>query len=36
MKIIDLTSEFEHQYFCCLEDWSDEVTEAGDHKADFI
>jgi hypothetical protein len=33
MKIIDLTPEHEKQYFCCLEDWSDEVTEAGDHKA---
>jgi hypothetical protein len=33
MKIIDLTSEHEKQYFCCLEDWSDEVKEAGDHKA---
>ena len=33
MKIIDLTSEYEHQYLCCLEDWSDEMPEAGDHKA---
>jgi GNAT superfamily N-acetyltransferase len=33
MKIIDLTPEHEKQYFCCLEDWSDEVKEAGDHKA---
>lgn len=33
MKIIDLTPEYEHLYFCCLEDWSDEVLEAGDHKA---
>jgi len=32
MKIIDLTPEHEHLYFCCLEDWSDEIREAGDHK----
>jgi GNAT superfamily N-acetyltransferase len=33
MKIIDLTPEFEDIYFCCLEDWSEEVREAGNHKA---
>lgn len=33
MKIIDLTPEYENLYFCCLEDWSDEIKEAGDHKA---
>jgi len=33
MKIIDLTHEHENLYFCCLEDWSDEMKEAGDHKA---
>jgi Acetyltransferase (GNAT) family len=33
MKIIDLTPEHEKQYFCCLEDWSDEIKDAGDHKA---
>jgi GNAT superfamily N-acetyltransferase len=32
MKIIDLTSEHEKQYLCCLENWSDEMKEAGDHK----
>lgn len=32
MKIIDLTKEHEQLYFCCLEDWSDEIKEAGDHK----
>jgi hypothetical protein len=32
MKIIDLTPEFEKLYFCCLEDWSDEIREAGNHK----
>jgi len=33
MKIIDLTPEYEEQYFGCLEEWTDEVKEAGDHKA---
>jgi hypothetical protein len=33
MKIIDLAPEHENLYFCCLEDWSDEIKEAGDHKA---
>jgi len=33
MKIIDLAPEYENLYFCCLEDWSDEIKEAGDHKA---
>lgn len=32
MKIIDLTPEFENLYFECLEDWSDEMKEAGNHK----
>ena len=33
MKIIDLTDEYHNIYFECLEDWSDEIKEAGDHKA---
>lgn len=33
MKIMDLTPEYEHLYFVCLEDWSDEMKEAGNHKA---
>ena len=33
MKIIDLTDEHNDIYFQCLEDWSDEIKEAGDHKA---
>ena len=33
MKIIDLTEEHKQLYFKCLEDWSDEMKEAGDHKA---
>lgn len=32
MKIIDLSPELENLYFCCLEDWSDEMKEAGNHK----
>ncbi len=32
MKIMDLTPEFEQLYFVCLEDWSDEMKEAGGHK----
>lgn len=33
MKVIDLAPEHEFLYFKCLEDWSDEIKEAGDHKA---
>ncbi len=33
MKIIDLTDEHKPLYFVCLEDWSEEMVEAGDHKA---
>ncbi|MBN2521469.1 MAG: GNAT family N-acetyltransferase [Bacteroidales bacterium] len=32
MKIIDLNQENKHLYFVCLEDWSDEMKEAGNHK----
>ncbi|MBL7137159.1 MAG: GNAT family N-acetyltransferase [Bacteroidales bacterium] len=32
MRIIDLSLEHEPLYFCCLEDWSEEMKEAGDHK----
>lgn len=32
MKIIDLEEKYETTYFLCLEDWSDEIKEAGDHK----
>jgi len=32
MNIIDLTDEYSQLYFVCLEDWSDEMKEAGDHK----
>lgn len=33
MKIVDLTAEYEDPYFECLEDWSDEMKDAGDHKS---
>jgi GNAT superfamily N-acetyltransferase len=32
MKIIDLTEKYYQTYFHCLEDWSDEMKEAGNHK----
>jgi GNAT superfamily N-acetyltransferase len=32
MQIIDLTEKYYNQYFCCLEDWSDDIKEAGNHK----
>ena len=32
MKIIDMTEEHKNSYFLCLEDWSDEIREAGSHK----
>ena len=32
MKIIDLPPQHEKLYCQCLEDWSDEMKEAGDHK----
>jgi GNAT superfamily N-acetyltransferase len=32
MKIIDIAPDTEQQYFCCLEEWSDDIKEAGDRK----
>lgn len=32
MRVIDLTEEYKNLYFLCLEDWSDEMKEAGHHK----
>ncbi|MBN1349075.1 GNAT family N-acetyltransferase [candidate division KSB1 bacterium] len=32
MNIIDLTENYYKHYFCCLEDWSEEIKEAGNHK----
>lgn len=31
MEILDLTDELCPLYFCCLEDWSTEMAEAGDN-----
>jgi GNAT superfamily N-acetyltransferase len=33
MSVIDLQPEYYASYFNCLEDWSGEMAEAGDHKA---
>jgi GNAT superfamily N-acetyltransferase len=33
MRIVSLSPVHEKQYFCCLEEYSQEVAEAGDHKA---
>ena len=32
MEIIDLTEEYQDKFFICLEDWSEEIKEAGNHK----
>jgi GNAT superfamily N-acetyltransferase len=32
MEIIDFTEKHQDTYFACLEDWSEEMKEAGDHK----
>ena len=32
MEVVDLTEEHEQLYFVCLEDWSEEMKEAGNHK----
>jgi len=32
MIIIDLNKNYEKSYFVCLEDWSEEMKEAGEHK----
>lgn len=36
MKVIDLTREQEKIYFQCLEEWSDEIREAGNHKEEWF
>lgn len=33
MEIVDLSPEHEGSYLRCLEDWSDDMADAGDHKA---
>ncbi|MFW9772480.1 MAG: GNAT family N-acetyltransferase [Promethearchaeota archaeon] len=35
MEIINLTDEYKKTYFMCLEDWSDEMKEAGNHKENW-
>ena len=35
MKISDLAPEYEEIYCQCLEEWSDEIREAGSHKRDW-
>lgn len=35
MKIVDLTKEYEDLYMVCLEDWSDEMKECGNHKCNW-
>lgn len=32
MRITDISPETESQYFCCLEEWSEDFKEAGDQK----
>jgi hypothetical protein len=33
MNVIDLEPKYYDTYFNCLEDWSEEIKEAGNHKA---
>jgi GNAT superfamily N-acetyltransferase len=33
MQVVDLSDEYVGSYLACLEEWSDEMAEAGDHKA---
>lgn len=35
MEVIDLNEDQQQLYLLCLEDWSDEIKEAGDHKANW-
>ena len=32
MKVIDLNEQYKELYFLCLEDWSEEMREADNHK----
>jgi len=36
MQVVDLTPEHEPLYCVCLEDWSEEMKEAGDHKHTWV
>ena len=33
IRVVDLLPEHQHAYFCCLEEWSEDMQDAGDHKA---
>ena len=35
MKVVDLADEYKELYFVCLEDWSEEMKEAGSHKENW-
>jgi hypothetical protein len=35
MKIIDISPENERLFYCCLEDWSEEIKEVGNHKQNW-
>ncbi len=35
MQIIDMTEAHEADFFCCLEDWSDEAKEAGPRRSEW-
>jgi GNAT superfamily N-acetyltransferase len=36
MRIIDLTDEHKALFACCLEDWSEDIREAGDRRARWV
>ena len=36
MEVVDLSPEFEPAYLACLEEWSDEMSEAGDRKTRWL
>ena len=36
MEIVELTPENRPLYYVCLEDWSDEIKEAGNHKEEWV
>jgi GNAT superfamily N-acetyltransferase len=36
MDIIDLNEKYRDMYFVCLEDWSDEIKEGGNHKESWF
>jgi len=35
MEVVDLEKENEKLYFMCLQDWSEEIKEAGNHKENW-